>query len=108
MFQGCTFFDRLRPPRTLTLGGQVLYNVGNLEKWIPWISLYLTGSMTLTDGFNGQETPLQFNPKLTQIAWIALGLHLNVTKVSSSLGSLYRSNFIFGYKEANGPNKQPK
>ncbi len=47
--------------------------------------------------------------------WIALqleshtlGLNLNVTKVSSSLGSLYRSNFIFGCKRVSGPTKQPQ
>ncbi len=27
------------------------YDVGNIENWIPWISLYLAGSMTLTGGF---------------------------------------------------------
>ncbi len=64
---------------------------------------------------------LQFNPKLTrvqskwdgtrialQLEGHALGLNLNVTKVSSSLGSLYRSNFIFGCKRVNGPTKQSK
>ncbi len=31
----------------------------------------------------------------------ALGLNSNITQVSSSLGSLYRSNFIFGCKRVN-------
>ncbi len=53
-----------------------LYDAGNLENRIPWISPYLAGSMTLTDGFSGQETPLSHSlawdldftkPKLTHL-----------------------------------------
>ncbi len=43
---------------------RILCGAGNLENWIPWISLYLAGSMTLTDGCNGQETPLR-----NSLAW---------------------------------------
>ncbi len=36
-----------------------LYNAGNLENQIPWIFLYLAGSMTPMFGWNRQETLLR-------------------------------------------------
>ncbi len=68
-------------------------------------------------GLNSNETQIGrpcpwiemgWDMDFTRIGRPCLGLNSNVTQVSSSLGSLYRSKFIFGCKRINGPTKQPK
>ncbi len=61
-------------------------------------------------GLNSNETQIgrHGTPIALELEGHGLGLNSNVTQVSSSLGSLCRSNFIFRCKRVNGPTKQPK